>query len=245
MKNTLAIFIFCIVPLQFIHANEPITLNISEGGYPPYMINNKTEKISGIMVDVLEVIANKYNHAVNYVGIPKNRVEIMILAGTLDATPNAKEWVSNQDDFIFSDAIIVVKDVLFSPSQTPLKYTQPSDLSQKRIGIILGYYYPRLQPFIDDGKIQTTEAINEILMLKKTLKGRSQGAVVNELVGKWIIKNDPSMQGEFFISKEAISSYEYRIMFNKKWHSFVSIFNQELAIMKENGDLSKIIMQYN
>lgn len=82
-------------------------------------------------------------------------------------------------------------------------------------------------------------------MLKKTLKHRSHGAIVNELVGKWIIKNAPSMRGKLYISKQPINSYEYRIMFNKKWQSFVLIFNQELAIMKENGDLSKIIQQYN
>ena len=245
MKNTLAILIFCIVPLQLVTAHSSITLNISEGGYSPYMIKSKTENTSGIIVDVLEVIANKFDHVINYAEIPKNRVESRILAGTLDATPNAKEWVSNQDDFIFSDVIVVVKDVLFSPRQTPIKYTEPIDLKGKMIGINLGYYYPRLQPFIDDGKIQTTEAISEVLMLKKTLKHRSHGAIVNELVGKWIIKNDPSLQGKFYISKKAINSYEYRIMFNKKWQSFVSIFNKELAIMKENGDLSKIIQQYN
>ncbi len=245
MKNTLAILIFCLVPLQLVTAHDPITLNISEGGYPPYMINNKTEKTSGIIVDVLKVIANKYDRLINYVEIPKNRVESRILAGTLDATPNAKEWVSNQDDFIFTDVIIGAKDVLFSPSHTPINYTQPCDLKGKMIGINLGYYYPRLQPFIDDGKIQTTAATSELLMLKKTLRHRSQGTVVNELVGKWIIKNDSSMQGKFYISKEAINSYGYRIMFNKKWQSFVSIFNKELAIMKANGDLLKIIMQYN
>ena len=244
MKNTLAVLIFCIVPLQFVTANESITLNISEGGYSPYMIKNKAGKTSGIIIDVLEAIANKYDHAINYVEIPKHRIESRVLAGTIDATPKAKEWVSNQDNFIFTDVIVVAKDVLFSPRHTPIKYTQPSDLNGKMIGINLGYYYPRLQPFIEDGKIQTTEATSEVLMLKKTLRHRSQGAVVNELVGKWIIKNNPSMQGKFYISKEAINSYEYRIMFNKKWQSFVSIFNKELAIMKENGDLSKIIKQY-
>ena len=245
MKNTLAVLIFFLVPLQLATANESITLNISEGGYPPYMISNTTGKASGIIVDVLQVIANKYDHVINSVEIPKNRVESGILAGTIDASPSAKEWVSNQDDFIFSDVIVVVKDMLFSPIHTPIKYTQPSDLIGKLVGINLGYFYPRLQPFFDNGKIRTTVAIGEVLMLKKILKGHSQCAVVEELVGKLIIKNDPSMQGKFYISKKEINSYEFRIMFNKKWQSFVSVFNQELAIMKENGNLLKIIMQYN
>ena len=77
-------------------------------------------------------------------------------------------------------------------------------------------------------------------MLKKTLSHRSQATIVSDLVGRWIIKNNPTMQDKFYISDKAISSFDYRFMFTKKWQPFVKMFNLELAVMKENGELARI-----
>ena len=81
-------------------------------------------------------------------------------------------------------------------------------------------------------------------MLKKTLSHRSQATIVSDLVGSWIIKNNPTMQDKFYISDKAISSFDYRFMFTKKWQPFVKMFNLELAVMKENGELARIIENY-
>ena len=52
------------------------------------------------------------------------------------------------------------------------------------------------------------------------------------------------MQDKFYISDKAISSFDYRFMFTKKWQPFVKMFNLELAVMKENGELARIIENY-
>ncbi len=73
---------------------------------------------------------------------------------------------------------------------------------------------------------------------------RTEVAVLNELVGKWLIKKNPLWHQLFFISEQAINQVDYRIMFNKNWQPFVNLFNQELAIMKKNGQLQEIISRY-
>jgi polar amino acid transport system substrate-binding protein len=81
-------------------------------------------------------------------------------------------------------------------------------------------------------------------MLNMVLKERTDAAVMNELVAKWIIREN-KWQDKFAISSKEVGGFDYRIMFNKKWKSFVQKFNQELTLMKQNGQLERIISKYN
>ncbi|NQZ30727.1 MAG: transporter substrate-binding domain-containing protein [Oceanospirillaceae bacterium] len=113
---------------------EILVFNTSSTGYPPYLINSSQGDSSGIMVDVLEHVARKHNYIVKFVQVPKKRVEKRLDRGSIDASASAKEWVTAADKYIFSDVVLVVKDVLFSPINKPVDYTQASDLFGKRLG---------------------------------------------------------------------------------------------------------------
>lgn len=68
------------------------------------------------------------------------------------------------------------------------------------------------------------------MMLKSVLFRRADATVINEL----------ALQNIFVASKTKVDSFDYRIMFTKKWQGFVDVFNRELALMKTNGELKKI-----
>jgi len=75
------------------------------------------------------------------------------------------------------------------------------------------------------------------------LNRRVDAAVVNEVVGLWLIKEN-FWQGKLKIAPKAIDSVGYPIMFSRKWKPFVKKFNQELRLMKKNGSLEKILAKY-
>jgi polar amino acid transport system substrate-binding protein len=221
-----------------------IVFNISPTGYPPYMIKSEIGQTKGIIFDVLKAIANKQGYQVVVVGVPKNREVIQLASGDLDANALAIEWVKHPEDFVFSDVIVPARDVLFSARNAPLKFDKLQDLYGKTIGIHLGYSYPYLIKSFNKGLIIASEATTEQAMLGKVLAERTQGAVVNELVGHWLIKNTPRWHGKFVVSKKEIGGFDYRIQFSKKWQEFVIHFNKELKAMKKDGRLLAVKALY-
>jgi len=244
MKRLLTALMFSCIPLSWVQAGDIITMNISPSGYPPYMIKAEQGPAKGIMVEVLNYIADKHGYQLQTVGIPKKRVAMTLLAGSIDATATAREWIAQPDQYVFSDVIVVVKDVLFSPKKRPVKFEKVDDLLGKTLGTHLGYNYPMLDEYFADRRINKTEANTELAMLQMTLRKRNDATIVTDLVGQWIIKNNPAMQDKFVISSKTLNSFDYRLMFNKKWQSFVQVFNRELGAMRVNGELDRILDQY-
>ena len=244
MKRFITALMFSWLPLSWVQAGDTITMNISPTGYPPYMIKVEQGPAKGIMVEVLNYIAYKNGYQLETVGIPKKRVAMTLLAGGIDATATAREWISQPEQYLFSDVIVVVKDVLFSPKTRPVKFEKIDDLLGKTLGTHLGYNYPMLDEYFADRRINKTEANTELAMLQMTLRKRNDATIVTDLVGQWIIKNNPAMQDKFVISSKTLNSFDYRLMFNKKWQPFVQLFNRELAAMRINGELDRILDQY-
>lgn len=239
----LVLLFLCNSDVLFGGNKEKITFNMSPTGYPPYMIYNENKNPSGIMYDVLKKVASKYDYAVEVAGIPRRRVNEWLDSNKLDATPRAKEWVPNPDDYVFTEPIVVARDVIFSLIKSPVDFNNIEDLFGKRIGTHLGYKYPLLDQYFKDKKMFRDDANNEIAMLKMVLFKRTDAAIINELVGLWLIKEN-NWQGKFSISKKDCGSVDYRIMFNKKWIPFVDKFNKELVKMKKDGTLNNIINRY-
>lgn len=244
MKSLLTTLLFACYLLNTVQASDTITMNISPSGYPPYMIKGEQGQAKGIMVEVLSYIANRNGYQIETVGIPKKRVALTLLAGGIDASATAREWIASPEKYAFSDVIVVVKDVLFSPKAKPLKFETIDDLFGKTLGTHLGYNYPMLAEYFADQRIKKTQANTELSMLQMTLLKRNDATVVTDLVGQWIIKNNPAMHNKFVISSKTINSFDYRLMFNKKWQSFVLLFNRELALMRRNGELDRILGKY-
>lgn len=68
-------------------------------------------------------------------------------------------------------------------------------------------------------------------------------AIADRLVGKWILRQE-GMQDQFRSSQHSLSHYGFRIMLRQDWQAFADAFNQELARMRENGELDAILANY-
>jgi len=227
-----------------VYAAQQIIFNITPRGLPPYMVKEEGQPDSGIMLDVLKVIAHKHGYSVKLAVIPRKRIIRQIDLGKVDTVAMAKEWVPNPQNYTFSDSIVQARDVLFSLKTNPTPIDNINALFGKKLSTHLGYHYPTLDTYFINNTIQRHDAPTEREMLGMVIFGRTEAAVLNELVGKWYIKNNPIWQHQFYISTQTVSEVGFRILFNKRWQHFVQLFNQELATMKQNGQLQRIISKY-
>lgn len=225
-------------------AEKLIRLNVTDSGYPPYLVHGKDQHYSGIVVDVLTRIADKHGYQVRPVIVPKNRQIRSIDSGAIDTTAMAIEWVPYPELFLFTDVILEAKDVLFSRAEQPVSFASPLDLVGKQIGAHLGYIYPALDTEFKSGRIKRINAHNESAILGMLEKERTDAAVVNKLVGQWLIKQNPHWHNRFAISDNDFGGVGLRLIFAKRWQSFVLQFNTELTRMKQSGELADIISNY-
>ena len=241
------LFLVCVAWLcliERVHGQQKIVFNLSPSGYPPYMFQRDNEPAQGIIFDVLKLVADKYGYEIILARIPKNREVLYLKSGDLDANALAKEWVDHPEDFEFTDVIVEARDVLFSLKRAPIKFNDIKDLYGKTIGVHLGYSYPLFAKGFDLGLFYKSNTNSEEAMLGKVLVERTDAAVVNELVGHWLIKDNPFWHDKFVVSKREVGGFDYRIQFSKKWKGFVVKFNQELTRIKGNGRLKKIKAKY-
>lgn len=224
-------------------ADKTIRLATPPGGFPPFIIVAPGQPTSGIVVDVLQEIAALQGYQVRHTDAPKKRVEQMILDGQLDASPRALEWGGDPRVFVFTDSVIRIRDLVFSRRQAPLRYRSPDDLLGKSLGTHLGYVYPQLTPYFDSKKILRADAGTEKSMLLMLQAGRTDALVMNELVALWLIKTE-NLQDQFSAADTELDGHEYRLMFGPQWSEFVAHFNRELARMKRDGRLARVIGKY-
>ena len=217
--------------------------NISPNGYPPYLIVDRNQP-SGIMWDVVSVVAQRLGYRIIAEKIPRKRVDQMLLDGYIDGTPRAREWADDPDQFLFTDPVVDIEEVFFVPAQSGFSYESPDDLASKTIVTHLGYRYPLLEPYFEDGRIRRFDVSRDKDMFTFVLHGdRFDAAVADRLVGKWILRNE-GWRDQFDITNASISNYGFRLMLRKDWQSFAVRFNEELARMKANGELDAILANY-
>ncbi|MFL1466010.1 substrate-binding periplasmic protein [Marinobacter sp. HN1S83] len=223
--------------------SKTFRFNVSPNGYPPYLIVDGRQP-SGIMWDVVSLIAQRIGYEVIPKKIPRKRVDRMLSRGYIDGTSRAIEWTDNPDKFLFTDPIVAIEEVFFIPTDSDLQYRTPEDLFSRTVVTHLGYAYPVLEPHIESGAIKRFDVSRDRDMFTFVRHGEHfDAAVADRLVGQWILLNE-GWQKDFRTSAEGISNYGFRLMLRKDWGEFARLFNAELANMRANGELEEILSRY-
>ena len=231
------------------HARSPqvpevLHLNVSPQGYPPYTIVRENEPASGIVWDVVSLIGDRLGFKVEAHQIPRKRVDAMIMAGTLDATPRAREWSDDPDSFLFTKPIVAVREVFFSLAGNPFQYQAPEDLKGYTVVGHLGYRYPRIEPMLASGAATRINVSRDIDLFTFLLNGNfNDVAVADRTVGQWIIREN-GWQGQFNYSEASISDIGLRLMIRPDYTEFVEAFDRELEALLDSGEIEQILDHY-
>ena len=100
-----------------------------------------------------------------------------------------------------------------------------------------------LEPQFEAKAIKRVDVTSEPSMLAMLKLGRLDAVLINELSALWIIRNE-GWADTFVYARTEVQSYQYRMMFSKKWQAFVPVFNRELAAMKQDGSLERLLQKY-
>jgi polar amino acid transport system substrate-binding protein len=218
-------------------------LNVSPNGYPPYLIN-EGDQTTGIMWTVVEEITGRLGYRVEPHKVPRKRVDQMLLEGVIDATPRAREWTNRPEDFVFTDPVVTIEEVVFFPSDSPHDFKVIQDLFSLTLVTHLGYHYPALKPHFQSGEIKRFDVSRDHDLFVYVLQGEElDAAVADRLLGQWILYKE-GMRDKFRAGPATISEAGLRIMLRPEWQDFAKAFNAELASMRADGRIEAILSNY-
>ena len=208
-------------------------VTIALGEWPPFI----GEKLPGLGAISRVVITSfeKQGYEVSVGFFPWKRSFELTRIGTWDATA---VWVRNPEReraFVYSDAVMVAKQVLFYRKDNPFDWNSPEDLEKYIIGGGTGYYHGDI---IDQGEksgVFTLERIpDEAANFKKLLIGRVDLVVANKDVGYYLMNQmfDAEQLSKITHHRKPLETATYHLIIGKKnlrAQELVNTFNLGLA----------------
>ncbi len=259
---SMLLLFYCLSAVQPAWADEPVLrIAIPPEGYPPYIITNTTpiidtppssdhiSEISGIMVEVLRTAATRAELQLDFRFIPEIRSQMMLDSGTIDARTESPKWVSNPEEYLWSEPITTINDVFVYCDKMPNYFESDEEMAGAEIITHLGYSYPTLEPLFRSQQMLRDDRESEELMLNAILQqkqvsrpGVIRATVMDILVARWLIASVPKFQNQFNFSKRIIDSADYHFQFSRNERSIlvVDLLNQHIREMRQSGEIERM-----
>ena len=155
---------------------------------PPYMYQDEeTQKIVGLVPEVLQDFFQQQNIRVQYVADNRTRAELRLYQGDVDAILLAKEWTQHPDQLLFSEPLLEHQDYLFARQPMAAQGQLEDWVKGKAICTRQYYVYDALTPFFQTNETARVDSSSEMTQLKMLLNGRCDFAFMNEHVANWLL----------------------------------------------------------
>jgi polar amino acid transport system substrate-binding protein len=170
-----------------------LRFSINDSWAMPMVRIEDGKAVEGILLDLQLRMAAKVGRQAELIVMPRLRVQEALDTGEIDVrcyvSPN---WVnSGHYRYIWSLPFMTQRDVLVG--RTP-GLVQPEAIERQRLGTVLGFTYPRLQPLFDSHQLLREDARTQHQVLLKLEAARYSYAISNELSLHWFNRDRPAHQ---------------------------------------------------
>lgn len=232
---------FLVVLMIFAITLGAQTITLSNGDWKPYLAEDLPE--AGFVSDIVREAFALKGVEVNYVFRPWKRAYEEALQGRTEGTLVWSKTAEREEFFYYSDAVIEGKTVFFHLKNRNFSWNSYSDLTEYRLGGVLGYQY------IFDGEpgIRMDRVNDELTNFKKLLAGRIDAFPSDRDVAYTILNSnfsDADINRVTYHSKPTQIA-EYHVLFSKEGgdssRRLRDTFNEGLAELKASGRYDAIL----
>ncbi|WP_460530795.1 substrate-binding periplasmic protein [Chitinimonas naiadis] len=235
--------LLCLAPLPSYAADKALVLGIGE--WPPYF--SAALKENGVFAHIVTMAFAREGLSVRYDFYPWKRALLLAEHGKIDGSPG---WVMTDEraqTLLFSDPVILSREVLFFRKEKPVEFNTLADLKGKVIGITLGYSYgDAFDKTVADGSLSTESASNDETNLRKLLAGRLDAVALNRGVGYHLLasKFSPVERARLVDSRQYLSEKQSRLAIGKALPGATALmasFNRGLAKLHQDGTIKRML----
>jgi len=225
-----------------VRAAPPIKLAVGE--WPPYFSASLREQ--GVFAHIVKEAFAREGVAISYEFYPWKRALLLAQEGQVAGSPG---WVMNDERakvFLFSEPVVLSKEVLFFRKDQPIAFTTLADLKGKALGTTLGYSYGReFDAAAKSGLFTLDPAPDDVASLRKLLLGRVHAVVLNRAVGFELLgKFTESERAQIAVSSASVSEKQSRLVIAKSLPNgpqLMATFNQGLAKIVREGTVRRLL----
>lgn len=234
-----------IFPVSAFADKEPLVFAFFTRGWLPMEMMTDNEP-SGAAVDIFEaVMSPMFNTSV----VPTNRPRKLLYTEARPAYTRltAKEWLSTEYQYLFSDPVMPLTNVMYSSARRPLEYSGPESLLGKTIGCIKNYTYPRIELLVAAGKVKRYDVNTIPVLLRMVKEGRVDGAILDMGEAQWGIRNMSALSPEdFHVAAQPVDEVQLRFVFSRTpgFEERLPEINARIKVLRESGAVDKILSRY-
>lgn len=211
---------------------------------PPYMYQDTTtDKVVGLVPEVLQDFFSQRNINVRYVADNRTRAEHQLYNGEVDAILLAKEWTQHPEQLIFSEPLLEHQDYLFAREPIAAQGNLAQWVKGKAICTRQYYIYQALDPFFKSNETARVDSSSELTQLKMLLNGRCDFAFMNEHVANWVLHHHFPEQ-QLYRSAQGFNPVGLTVAFHPRWKSQLAAFNRYLREQRQQGTIEQWLKFY-
>ncbi|WED20836.1 transporter substrate-binding domain-containing protein [Vibrio sp. JC009] len=251
MRNPLCLFLLLIPVLfsSFLSAKEGKTINITSGEWPPYL--SSSLKHGGFAAHIVSEAFAAVGVKVKYGYYPWKRSYNYALkgediyGGKWNGTVVWVKTPEREQDFYYSDPVIIDDEVLFFLKEKGIQWENVNDLKGLKIGGTAHTAYPIFDEAIKRGIITLERGGNYDALLKRVYHQKIDAAPLVKHVGFYYLTKSFSVTEalSFTYSPTVIETRQYHLILSKQKpenQEYIKLFNQGLKKIRANGLYSKL-----
>lgn len=218
-------------------SEDILRFGINEANPEPYIFRDGTGAIvSGIGVELPELIARQSGLTPRRLAISRNRIESALQDGTVDVICLLnKKWVKEVNDFYWSGPMFSTTELLIRRHDANA-IKDLKELKGRVVGTVTGYSYPAIEKAMRAGTVIREDAPTELNMLKKMMADRSEYGIIDSINYYYFLR-DPASREMFANPPLALGtnqiecgiSKKSRIPYQRLAAAFQSIARKRLA----------------
>lgn len=211
---------------------------------PPYMYQDETtQKVVGLVPEILQDFFQQQNIAVHYVSDNRTRAEHRLYQGEVDAILLAKEWTQHPEKLLFSEPLLEHKDYLLARHPIAAQTQLPELIKGKTVCPRQYYIYEALEPYFSSNETARVDSSSELTQLKMLLNGRCDFAFINEHVANWLLHHHFPDEA-LYRSAQGFNAVALTVAFHPRWKPKLAAFNLYLQEQRQQGTIEQWLKFY-
>lgn len=222
-------------------------VTLTNGEFPPYL--GEQLKGYGVASQIVTEAFALAGYRVEYGFFPWRRSMVLAELGEWDGTV-VWSWSEERDKlFLYSDPVMVTREVFFHRADKPFAWQSYDDLADLRIGATVGYFYgDTFQEAEKSGKIQVERIVTDLQNLKKLLNDRIDLSLQEANVAHSLIARHLPQYKDLLVpySEKPTRITTLHLLISKAIDGgakMITDFNEGLRQLRESGRVDEIFQQ--
>ncbi len=222
---------------------EVLVAGYQTGMAPPYLLRDG-DKVSGIMIEIAQMVAERANLDIELQGYPRARIEAALVEGEIDINIRSNPaWTSNTDLYQFSSALFVERNQIVSTQAKASEITTYTDLAGMVIGGQLGFVYAEeFNRGVENGLFIRDDVQLVEQNYRKLLTDRVEG-FINADIPFYYDQQQNIEYAELGLSPLIISENSIHLAMRKD-NSLVHLVNQAVDELIAEGSIQAVVESY-